>query len=281
MIASHDDNCQPKRQKAWRPATIFLLWWVASLAVSPVTAEETVRLEGATVSLVDAPVMAAALLGDRLSLGQHQHLAFLSIELDEGWKTYWRLPGRFGLAPQLDWAGSTNLADAQVLFPAPVLFEEADGRSIGYSSPVHWPIIVTSQDADEPVLARLDFDFGLCEVLCLPQQVRLETRLDSGQASDRGPTLSELVPLASRLPGVLEEDAISVTVSQGEVTVQAEEALSPASLVVVQDGNERHTLLQVGQSAKSWQGPWPWDAPPTAVHIIEPARSVHTITLAR
>ena len=42
-------------------------------------------------------------------------VAGLEIELDEGWKTYWRTPGD-GLPPSVDWTKSRNLG--QALWPS-------------------------------------------------------------------------------------------------------------------------------------------------------------------
>ena len=48
----------------------------------------------------------------------------LDIRLKPGWKTYWRSPGDAGLAPQLDWSGSTNLAETTIAWPAPRRFSQ-------------------------------------------------------------------------------------------------------------------------------------------------------------
>ena len=47
--------------------------------------------------------------------GQHGLYAGVEIELDAGWKTYWRMPGDAGVPPNFDWSKSTNLAAARVL----------------------------------------------------------------------------------------------------------------------------------------------------------------------
>ena len=39
------------------------------------------------------------------------------IELDDGWKTYWRMPGEAGIPPDFTWKTSVP-ADIAVLFPA-------------------------------------------------------------------------------------------------------------------------------------------------------------------
>jgi hypothetical protein len=44
--------------------------------------------------------------------------AGVEVNLQSGWKTYWRMPGDAGVAPSLDWAESTNIANATLSFPA-------------------------------------------------------------------------------------------------------------------------------------------------------------------
>src|SRR5688572_22967861 len=43
----------------------------------------------------------------------------LHIVLQPGWKTYWRSPGDAGYPPQIDVAGSTNAARAELMWPVP------------------------------------------------------------------------------------------------------------------------------------------------------------------
>ena len=37
------------------------------------------------------------------------HIAAIDIKLEEGWKTYWRVPGIGGIAPILNWEKSKNI----------------------------------------------------------------------------------------------------------------------------------------------------------------------------
>src|SRR5208282_2413725 len=45
--------------------------------------------------------------------------AGVEIQLDPGWKTYWRAPGDSGVPPTLDFSGSENVKSVTVLWPAP------------------------------------------------------------------------------------------------------------------------------------------------------------------
>src|SRR5215212_7303543 len=54
-------------------------------------------------------------------------LAGVQIELDAGFKTYWRTPGEAGLPPTFDWSKSANVEAIEVLWPAPSRFDDPGG----------------------------------------------------------------------------------------------------------------------------------------------------------
>jgi DsbC/DsbD-like thiol-disulfide interchange protein len=110
-------------------------------------------------------------------------LAGIEIELDPGFKTYWRHPGESGLPPSFDWRDSENLREAEVLWPAPSRFEDAGGVSYGYGDRVLLPVKVTATDATKPVRLALKLDYGVCRDICIP--VSAEMKLDLVR---KGPT---------------------------------------------------------------------------------------------
>ena len=90
------------------------------IAAAAVLGGAWVTLDAAKVRLVDG------------GLTQGHRLAGIQIELDPGWKTYWRVPGEFGVPPAFDWSGSDNLKHAEVFFPAPTRLVDQGGEAIGY-----------------------------------------------------------------------------------------------------------------------------------------------------
>ncbi|HPG88442.1 MAG TPA: protein-disulfide reductase DsbD family protein, partial [Hyphomicrobium sp.] len=51
--------------------------------------------------------------------GEHMYAA-IEIEMQTGWKTYWRVPGDAGgIPPEFDLSASENAKDVTVLYPAP------------------------------------------------------------------------------------------------------------------------------------------------------------------
>lgn len=103
--------------------------------------------------------------------------AGVEIKLAPGWKTYWRYPGDSGVPPRFDFAGSSNVKSAAVLWPVPHRFKDEGGLSIGYKDQVIFPLRVTPQDPSKPVTLRVTLDYGVCEKLCVPVQAKLELAL--------------------------------------------------------------------------------------------------------
>ncbi len=131
-----------------------------------------------------------------------RYRAVAEIALADGYKTYWREPGDSGVPTTFDWAGSGNVADVQVRYPAPERFFDGSGHAIGYLRTVRFPLEVAPAAAGRPVELRLDVDFGVCREICIPEQATVTA------------TLSDIVQIAG-----LWEDAVALlpaTVEPGE-----------------------------------------------------------------
>jgi suppressor for copper-sensitivity B len=92
----------------------------------------------------------------------------LEYELQPDWKIYWRSAGDAGFPPQLDWAGSENIGDAQILWPAPHRFSIFGLETFGYKNHIILPIDVTIPDPGQPVAIRLNVDYLVCSDICIP-----------------------------------------------------------------------------------------------------------------
>ena len=122
------------------------------------------------------------------------HLAGLEIDLEPGWKTYWRMPGRSGLAPQLDFGGSGNVANVRVLWPAPHRLTDPYGDAIGYDRRVVLPVIVTPADAEDPASLEVTGLIGVCEKVCVPLDVDARLGLDPDATPGRIARFLDAVP---------------------------------------------------------------------------------------
>jgi len=131
--------------------------------------------------------------------------AAIQLRMDPGWKTYWRNPGDSGVPPSFDWSGSKNLKSAEVLYPAPHRFADANGTAIGYKDEVVFPVKITPEHAGEPVDLALTFEYGLCKDLCIPNSASLKVVLPP----DLGKGDAALIDTAlSSVPKPEEADAL-------------------------------------------------------------------------
>src|SRR5271169_1626567 len=107
-------------------------------------------------------------------------LGGIAIQLDPGWKTYWRTSGDSGVPPRFDFSKSDNVEAVTVLWPAPMKFDDgAAGFSLGYHDQVVLPLRIVAKNADKPVTLRADVNYAVCEKLCIPVQANPELAFNS------------------------------------------------------------------------------------------------------
>lgn len=124
----------------------------------------------------------------------------LAVRIAEGWRIYWRTPGAAGLPPQLDWAGSGNLAAVTMSWPAPQRFESFGQQSYGYRDEVVFPLAATLLRPGEAVAAQLAVTYLVCREVCIPGEASLALDLPAGGA---GPTAEApmIAAARARVPG--------------------------------------------------------------------------------
>ncbi|MEP7172987.1 MAG: protein-disulfide reductase DsbD domain-containing protein [Aestuariivirga sp.] len=152
----------------------------------------------ALLAFAAVPLMAAAARSDipqpfKVSLisGGREGGAWqagILVELEPGWKTYWRMPGDSGIPPQFDWAGSENSAAIEVGFPVPRRFNDAGGETIGYHDQVVFPIFVKPEKLDAAVSLQLNMFFAVCKDVCIPAKAKAAAALEASAAN---PLLNE------------------------------------------------------------------------------------------
>ncbi len=110
--------------------------------------------------------------------------AGVEIKLQPGWKTYWRYPGDSGVPPRFDFSGSDNVLRARVVYPAPHLFTDETGNSLGYKAGVIFPIQITPKQPGKPVTLKLKIDYAVCEKLCIPAEGKTELTFATGDSTN-------------------------------------------------------------------------------------------------
>jgi DsbC/DsbD-like thiol-disulfide interchange protein len=102
-------------------------------------------------------------------------LGGIAIQLQPGWKTYWRTPGDSGVPPRFDFSKSENVEAVTILWPAPTKFDDgAGGHSLGYHDQIVLPLRIVAKNADKPVTLRATVNYAVCEKLCIPVEADAE-----------------------------------------------------------------------------------------------------------
>ncbi|MEM9145065.1 MAG: protein-disulfide reductase DsbD domain-containing protein [Pseudomonadota bacterium] len=147
--------------------------------------------------------LTAALLPGAMAGGER--LAGLEMVIVPGWKTYWRSPGEAGVPPRFDWSASGNLAEVEVLWPRPEMFESFGMMTIGYGGRVVLPIRLVPEDPDAPIEVALALEVGVCADICVFENTVLEAvyapELESH--TDAIAAAHEMVPPSGLEAGVL------------------------------------------------------------------------------
>jgi suppressor for copper-sensitivity B len=209
-----------------RIATIAFV--LALLAVFPaktraeIASSDTVETDHTTVRLIAASE----------GVGEATSLMFgLHFTLKPGWKVYWRSPGDAGYPPSIDWAGSQNLGQPDMQWPAPHRFSVLGLETLGYKNEVVYPIAISPATPGQPVNAIANVDYLTCNDICVPYQTKLTLNLPSGPARP-----SEFAHLINRFAVQVPGDG-------------AAHGLSLDTLEVL--GKGKNTLLRVTASAKT------------------------------
>jgi len=114
-------------------------------------------------------------------------LGGIAIQLEPGWKTYWRNPGDSGVPPRFDFSKSDNVEAVTILWPAPTKFDDgAGGFSLGYKKQVVLPLRIVAKSADKPVTLRADITYAVCDKLCIPVEATGELTFSSVASTEDG-----------------------------------------------------------------------------------------------
>ena len=105
------------------------------------------------------------------------HIAAINIKLEDGWKTYWRVPGIGGIAPILNWEKSKNIKNISQIWPTPNIYNEYGLQTIGYKNELLLPLQIQPIDKKQPIHLSITIDFGICSDVCVPIQTAVEERL--------------------------------------------------------------------------------------------------------
>lgn len=112
------------------------------------------------------------------------HMTALHLTMANGWKTYWRSPGDAGIPPSFDWSGSENLRAVHFHWPRPHVFTLNGMTTVGYKNDLVLPIEVIPVDPSLPVRLRATVELGVCDDICIPASLSLDSVITGPGAPD-------------------------------------------------------------------------------------------------
>ena len=162
-------------------------------------------------NVFENPAVAARLISAEDGVAPDTASASLGLVLEygEGWKGYWRTSGEVGLAPEVDWDGSSNLASAEILWPAPERFETFGIENFGNSGLVVLPIRATLEDRGKPLRLRASVTLLTCSYVCVPHAFELALDVPSGTGIDRA-SAEAIATFVARVPANADESDIKI-----------------------------------------------------------------------
>ncbi len=95
-------------------------------------------------------------------------LAGLQFDLEEGWHTYWRSPGRFGIPAGFSWEGSENIRGVEVRWPEPSYISSEGYEAYGYRDRLVLPLLIAREDPSARAVLHLAVEYAVCETVCIP-----------------------------------------------------------------------------------------------------------------
>lgn len=146
-----------------------------------------VNVASASVSnTYSSPAVEARLVTalDGIAPGSKTFSAGLHLKLGEGWKTYWRSPGEVGFPPEIDWSRSRNIANVEMLWPAPERFTAFGIENFGYQDEVLFPLQVSLNQEGQPVEFLVDVKLLVCSKICVPEEFTLQVPLAVDKTRD-------------------------------------------------------------------------------------------------
>lgn len=117
--------------------------------------------------------------------------AVVEVDLEPGWKTYWREPGSSGIPPLFNFSNSKNIEDVTVHYPVPTLITDETGSYAGYKKSLAFPIDLKTENANDAAHIQADIFLGVCNEICVPISAQIDLDLTEFQTTTEQNTLIE------------------------------------------------------------------------------------------
>jgi len=180
----------------------------------------------------------ASLITDLKNSDQESFYVGVSLEMQEGWHTYWENPGDSGSPFEADWSANEGIIVENVQWPTPVTIPYPPLMTFGYEGDVVFPFKVFRSLDSELESISLELDFLICADICIPESASLTLDLSS---ATRSPLVSEAV---NNLPKNFIQTKSTSDQKKLKVTFQSSEPIDSAYLFPRQDNLFRYMPTQ-------------------------------------
>jgi DsbC/DsbD-like thiol-disulfide interchange protein len=103
-------------------------------------------------------------------------LGAIELDMPQGMKTYWRVPGETGIATELDLTGSAGIAGHRFFWPYPQVEQKGGYTDFVYYGPLVIPLELTLDGTSAQLEAALLM--GICSDVCIPATASFSLPLD-------------------------------------------------------------------------------------------------------
>jgi DsbC/DsbD-like thiol-disulfide interchange protein len=217
--------------RACAALSLFMLGFVAELRADPHASADPYA------SAWSAGAKSAARLIAAPAPAGGPQMAGVEIRLDTGAHTYWRSPGEAGVPPVFDFAGSENIKNAVVSYPAPSRIDEAGFDLFGYRGDVIFPVDVELTDDSRPAVLALSLDYAVCGDICLPVKARATLALPAR-------------PRAGAAPAESPPEAASLEAARAKTPVRLDAAGRDAKIAIAQEADAVHPTWRLRVKAE-------------------------------
>ncbi|WP_421506887.1 protein-disulfide reductase DsbD family protein [Erwinia rhapontici] len=209
-----------------RSFALLLLFWLPALQ-----AADSGWLQNPQNSHAQVRLRADASQADRTRI-------LLDIQLQDGWKTYWRSPGEGGIAPTIRWQNAVT--QAHWFWPLPQRFNVAGITTQGYHQRVTLPIELPNQTLNSLAgTLTLSTCSNVCILTDYPFTIDMTSSVDASFEHDYAQAMGS-VPIERGLA-----DTLVAGYQQGELQIVAER----------QDGWQQPALFLDGLEGASFGEP--------------------------
>ena len=113
------------------------------------------------------PALVSIIPSNGIFLVEDNYYFGVKIELQQGWKTYWKNPGDAGAPITIEFNDTSIEEKLKVLFPFPEKFTDHGVSTIGYEGQVIFPVTIQKSEI-EKINEKINLDYLVCKDICIP-----------------------------------------------------------------------------------------------------------------